>query len=77
VSAIWLPLAVTIVTTVWFTIGCTSDLRLFFCRLRGERVDVRDDGTVEHPNDPVLAPVAPLGEALAARGRLAAVPPDP
>ena len=34
------------VTTVWFTIGCWHDMRVFFRRLREERVDVHDDGTV-------------------------------
>ena len=68
VTAIWLPLVVTIVTTIWFTIGCTQDLRRFFQRLRGERVDVHDDGTVEDPAaaapetaKPVMQPLSPGG----------------
>ena len=47
VTAIWLPLAVTVITTVWFTVGCTQDLRLLFRRLRAERLDLYDDGSVE------------------------------
>jgi SSS family solute:Na+ symporter len=46
VSAIWVPLVITILTTIWFTVGCAYDLRLFFKRLRAERVDISDDGTV-------------------------------
>ncbi len=46
VTAIWVPLAVITVTTVWFTFGCTADLRRFLRHLRAERVDPRDDGTV-------------------------------
>ena len=47
VTAIWLPLGITIFTTIWFTIGCTNDLRHFFRALREERVDTHDDGTVQ------------------------------
>ena len=46
VTSIYLPLLVSLVTTVWFTIGCWNDLFLFFRRLRGERADDRDDGTL-------------------------------
>ena len=48
IAGIWLPLAALVVTTVWFTIGCTRDLRVFFRRLREERIDPADDGTVGH-----------------------------
>jgi SSS family solute:Na+ symporter len=48
VTGIYLPLLISILTTVWFTIGCWNDLILFFRRLRTERVDIHDDGTVEH-----------------------------
>lgn len=48
ITAIWLPLVITAITTVWFTIGNIHDLRLFFRRLKEERVDVHDDGTVTH-----------------------------
>lgn len=46
VTAIYLPLLVSFVTTVWFTTGCWSDLIAFFRRLRVERIDLHDDGTV-------------------------------
>ncbi|MEJ0001087.1 MAG: hypothetical protein WDO13_19170 [Verrucomicrobiota bacterium] len=51
VTNIYLPLVISIGTTIWFTIGCWHDLVLFFRRLGTERVDPRDDGTVE-PGDP-------------------------
>ncbi len=50
ITAIWMPLAIGLVTTVWFTIGCFCDLRLFFRRLKEEKVDLDDDGTVENNN---------------------------
>ena len=49
-STIYFPLVVGIVTTIWFTIGCTKDMRIFFQRLRRESVDPQDDGTVENEN---------------------------
>jgi hypothetical protein len=39
-------LLISVVTTVWFSIGCWNDLVLFFRRLRRERVVASDDGTV-------------------------------
>ncbi len=51
VSAICLPLLIGIVTTVWFTIGCFHDLRIFFRRLHDEKIDLSDDGTVEHSDN--------------------------
>jgi hypothetical protein len=51
VQAICMPLAIGVVTTVWFTIGCFHDLRVFFRRLREEKVDVNDDGVVEHEKE--------------------------
>jgi len=48
VTGIFLPMVVGVVTTVWFTIGCWQDMRLFFRRLREETVDARDDGSVPH-----------------------------
>lgn len=47
VQAICLPLLIGIVTTVWFTIGSIHDLRIFFRRLREEKVDLHDDGAVK------------------------------
>jgi len=46
VTSIYLPLLVSLVTTIWFTIGCWKDLMLFFQRLRTEKRDSHDDGTV-------------------------------
>jgi len=48
VTAICLPLVIGAVTTVWFTIGCFHDLRIFFRRLHEEKIDLHDDGVVEH-----------------------------
>jgi hypothetical protein len=48
VTGIYLPLVISIGTTIWFTVGCWKDLVLFFRRLRVERVDTHDDGTVDH-----------------------------
>ncbi|HEY5792405.1 MAG TPA: hypothetical protein VIS74_03845 [Chthoniobacterales bacterium] len=46
ISNIILPLIIAVLTTIWFTIGGVVDLRKFFQRLRAERVDAADDGTV-------------------------------
>ena len=46
-TGIYLPLAIAVFTTVWFTIGCWLDLRLFIRRLAGERNDRNDDGFVQ------------------------------
>ena len=51
VQAICMPLAIGVATTVWFTIGCFHDLRIFFRRLHEERIDLHDDGVVEHTDD--------------------------
>ncbi len=48
VTCICLPLVIGVVTTVWFTIGCSHDLRIFFRRLHEEKIDLHDDGVVEH-----------------------------
>ena len=42
-----IPLGISIVTTVWFTIGVMRDLRRFFNEIQTERVDVHDNGTVD------------------------------
>jgi SSS family solute:Na+ symporter len=58
---IWVNLPLGVIATIWFTIGCTHDMRAFFKRLRMERVDVQDDGTVEgDPNHPRAAPLDEL-----------------
>jgi hypothetical protein len=41
-----LPLVITSVTTVWFTIGSTREIGLFIYNLRHEKRDSRDDGSV-------------------------------
>jgi Na+/proline symporter len=48
ITGIYLPLAIGAVTTIWFTIGCWHDMREFFKRLREEKTDAHDDGTVQH-----------------------------
>ncbi len=46
VTAIFLPLAIGVGTTIWFTIGCIGDLRMFFRRLHDRPVDGPAHGTV-------------------------------
>ena len=48
ITGIYLPLIIGAGTTVWFTIGCWHDMRIFFQRLNEEKVNVLDDGTVAH-----------------------------
>jgi SSS family solute:Na+ symporter len=51
VCSIGMPLAVGVVTTVWFTWGGVLDLRKMFAALRAVRPDARDDGmVVDHHN---------------------------
>ncbi len=45
-TAIYMPLAIGLVTTIWFTWGCTHDLVKFFRALNEEKIDLNDDGTV-------------------------------
>jgi SSS family solute:Na+ symporter len=47
VTGIYLPLLISIITTIWFTIGCWKDMVSFLRRLKTERVDDCDDGTVD------------------------------
>jgi SSS family solute:Na+ symporter len=65
-TAVYLPLAISAVTTVWFTWGCSHDMVAFFRRLRSQRVDERDDGTVDRDQAPVrrgpVAAEAPMGK---------------
>jgi SSS family solute:Na+ symporter len=49
ITSIYVPLALAVVTTIWFTWGVSRDLRIFIRRLKQERVDTRDDGTVRPP----------------------------
>ena len=46
VTAIGIPVAITVVTTVWFTWGGTRDIFRLFRRLRREKPNYLDDGTV-------------------------------
>jgi SSS family solute:Na+ symporter len=48
---IFLPLAIGIGTTVWFTWGCWHDLVIFFRRLKAEKIDIQDDGSVSSKED--------------------------
>ncbi|MEI6425615.1 MAG: hypothetical protein WCP55_25605 [Lentisphaerota bacterium] len=43
-----LPLGITVVTTVWFSIGAGLDLRQLFRDLRVLKRDEHDDGTVKN-----------------------------
>lgn len=66
VKMIVLPMIIALITTVWFTIGCWRDIRLFFLRLREERVDPGDDGTVEHiPEEREARAADTAGQAIA------------
>lgn len=57
VTGIGMPLLIGAATTVWFTIGCWRDMRVFFRRLREEAVNDHDDGTVEEQE--AVAGIAP------------------
>jgi SSS family solute:Na+ symporter len=53
ITGLYLPFVISVITTIWFTSGCWKDLILFFRRLRSERIDKHDDGTVwEHSSPP-------------------------
>lgn len=55
-SAIYLPVAIGAITTIWFTWGCTTDMIDFFRRLRERPADASDDGTVsEKESGPIVA----------------------
>ncbi|HEY8933098.1 MAG TPA: sodium:proline symporter [Rariglobus sp.] len=61
VTCIWLPMVISVLTTIWFTLGGVHDIRLFFRRLRNKTIDVTDDGVVQKPaqenaGDDALAP---------------------
>ena len=48
---IGIPVAFALITSVWFSWGGIRDMRLFFRRLKEERVDVLDNGmVVNHHN---------------------------
>lgn len=44
ISMVFLPLAIGVATTVWFTIGGLRDLRIFFRRLRAETLEINAGG---------------------------------
>jgi len=46
VVGIGIPIFFALVTAVWFSWGGVKDIKLFFQRLKEERIDARDDGTV-------------------------------
>ncbi len=65
VTAIWIPLVIAVITTVWFTIGTTGDILDLLKTLRRARRNDLDDGTVrnhhnlgEPPSIQEKAPVA-------------------
>lgn len=45
-SGIGIPIFFAFVTACWFTCGGTRDMRVFFRRLKEERVDTLDNGMV-------------------------------
>src|SRR5205814_1181949 len=59
VVAICFPLVIAVATTIWFTIGCWRDMRLFFKRLREESVDSTDDGSVRQEPGSIASRVGP------------------
>ena len=48
---IWISIAVSAVTVVWFTIGGLRDLRQMLRRLETAQRDEMDDGTVSEERD--------------------------
>ncbi len=51
VVGIGIPIVFTLITAVWFSWGGIHDMREFFRRLRGQRINHLDDGTVvDHHN---------------------------
>jgi solute:Na+ symporter, SSS family len=59
VVGIGVPIFFAVVTAVWFTWGGIQDMRIFFKRLKHERIDVLDNGmVVDHRNRSDLAPQA-------------------
>jgi SSS family solute:Na+ symporter len=70
ITSIYLPLALAVVTTIWFTWGVSRDLRVFIRRLKTERVDTHDDGTVRPRDAAEAAPIPASAPALAAADTL-------
>jgi SSS family solute:Na+ symporter len=48
ITGILIPFVIAFLTTIWFTLGGLYDIRIFFQRLRVEKRDASDDGTVKH-----------------------------
>jgi Na+/proline symporter len=51
ITSVYVPCVVAIVSTVWFLIGGTLDLRRLFKALDAKQVDYSDDGRVDHSKD--------------------------
>jgi SSS family solute:Na+ symporter len=70
ITAIGIPLVITFVTAIWFTWGGTRDIYRLFWRLKRERVNVLDDGTViGHRNAADVAIEDKIDEASNESGR--------
>ena len=48
ITSVYVPCVVAVVSTVWFLIGGTMDLRKLFKALDAKQVDYSDDGRVDH-----------------------------
>lgn len=48
ITGILIPFLIGIVTTIWFTWGGLYDVKMLFQRLKSEKRDAHDDGTVQH-----------------------------
>ena len=51
ITALFIPCIVAVISTVWFSIGGTVDLRRLFRSLAGKHDDFSDDGRVHHQDD--------------------------
>jgi solute:Na+ symporter, SSS family len=61
ISAVGLPVFISVVTAIWFTWGGVRDIRALFQRLAAQKIDHRDDGTVvgHHNLDEATLPAEP------------------
>ena len=67
IVGIGLPVCFAVITAVWFTWGGIRDIKLFFQRLREERIDALDNGiVVNHHNLDELAKEAQIDSGTAA-----------
>jgi len=67
VVGIGIPIAFALITSVWFAWGGIRDMRVFFRRLREERVDVLDNGMVS---------IIPISEITLEQPSIMAPPPN-